>query len=404
MRKVLLSTGIIVVLSLVITGIYILFNNKTPVVKKEDSNTYQRILAEVLQKKKPLVVFVYGNKNDQNALHELAERPAVKDKLSQCLSKTVKTSMVKQQYSDLFTATETGVLFLNFKGERIDFTSGIPVDTALISLIDKLLDNHNKLIAREKSAGKEFLKARSVYQTKKYILAMEQLRKFLMVYGDSEYAREARSLLQQCSETPDVTEYLNQNRDKTNRKVLFNEAEENFSYHRFFQAEKAVTMIITSYPGTEEAQKAQEIKKKIEEYGREKYKEANKLYQQKRFDEAKEAFLSLHEQFKGTNWDLFISGKITQIEGDPEYAKYKKQVKINREAKTTFKKAEKQFAAKNWQIAQAFYAEIVKFYPQSEYVETAKKRIKEIDDLRYNELYGPKENESENKLEKKTEE
>ncbi len=382
--------GIPIFIFVLIIGIYISVYHKIPVLNSLVPRQYSEIVKQARLERKPIVFFVYATSEEKSLFNQLTKNEAVKKRLSMVLSEYVKSPYFKNTFSDLFRHTQTAILITDFKGDKCGFIKGIPAEQDFMNALDEALKKNDDLNRLERTAKKEFYKIKAVYDSKKFIMAMEKFHKYLYIYSDSDYASKARSLLHECSRKPEVTDYLAHNRDVTNRKVLLHEAEKNFQYHRFFQAGRMLDTIIKTFPDSEEAVQAKEIKNKIEQFGREHFQAANKLYSQKKFHEAKEAYLSLHEKFKGTHWDLFIAGKLKELEVDKEYLAFMEQEKINRRTKSIFKKAERHFSLKHWEVAKMYYLEIVKYYPSCQYVDQSKNRIDEIEQIQYQKLYGDK--------------
>ena len=142
-------------------------------------------------------------------------------------------------------------------------------------------------------------------------------------------------------------------------------------------------MLIQRFAKSEEANEARKLKDQIDEIAREEFKEAALLYDNKKYYEAYEKYLSLHKKFQGTHWDVYISGKIQQIDADPEFAQYKEKRAKDREMESLFNQAERLFEQENWDQAEQFYNTVLRFYPKSRFAFRSKKRIEQMNTLRY---------------------
>jgi len=381
--KILTVMGAGLVFLLFLTGIYMILYGRAPFSLFASKNPAGQIIDEAKARTVPIAFFVYTCSKDKKKWIELTGDPQVKEKISMFIVKIVPVRFIKNQFPEYYSKNPVSSLMIcDYKGRKISYHKGIIDKETLLTAIANALDYHEKLILSDQAAKKEFFKVKSVYDSKKYIIAMEKLRNYLYIYANSDYAKDVRAMLNSASQTPQVLDYLKENRDKTNLRLLLDRLKENYEYKRFFNVERIVSAIQQTNPGTQEAQQAQEIKEKMEEYAREKFKEINELYEKKYFIEAIEAYESLRTQFKGTHWELFIAGKIQKIQGDPQYHEYMKNAQSNREAKNILRRADESFENKNYDMAEQYYSAIIRFYKDSLFVQKAKQQINEINRLR----------------------
>lgn len=335
----------------------------------------------------PMIFFVYPDKL-KNEWRDVIRDEQIKKILEKFISQNVKSGyFLSTAWAPLFSEMKSdGLLILNYKGEKIDFYARFTPLGELVSIMENALEANAGLIAKEKQIRKKFETIKMIFDDAKYLESMRQLRKFLSVYSNSECAVEARDLLQECAKKPEIITHLKNNRDAANRKKMLYQVKESFEYKKYFNSEKLIGIILSNYPNTKEAQEAEKIKEKIAFYAQTKFKEANKLYSQRKYDQALEAYTLLHDQFKGTHWDLFISGKLQQIQADKNYRKYRDEQVRKYEALHIFRRAEKAFKTNQWDMAQRLYTSIMRFYPDTEFVKKSEQRIKKMNELRYNVL------------------
>ncbi|GEM_PF-2976906 len=381
--KLLLILVPVILLLFLFTGIYVIFCGRLPFSDFVSKNPAGELIEEAKTKNMPLAFFVYTSSKDKKAWNEIVNDTQLKDQLNRFITKVVPVKYIKNQFPEYYSKNpSTSLMICDHKGKKISYNKGISDKESISVALSNALDYHKKLMIELACAKKEFFKVKSIYDSKKYILAMEQIRNYLYIYKNTDYGQEARELLNSASQTPQVLDYIKQNRDMTNLKALVYQAKECFEYKRYYALERIVAAIQQTNPGTDEAKEVQKLKEEMEKIGREKYKEANDLYNKKYFMEAIEAFESLRTRFKGTHWDLFISGRIQQIQNDPEYKHYMDDLQSNKEAKNIIKRADEAFNTKNFAMAEQYYFSVIKFYAKSPYVDRAKQRINDINRLR----------------------
>ena len=374
MKKIFLLL-IIILLFAVCTLFFFPFSRPVP---------FPDVINKAVLSTSPVIFFVYPDKQKNEWKNVLADEKIIKLQ-EQFISQNVKNKyFASTSWAPLLTELKTcALLVLNYQGEKIDFYARLtPVDE-LESIMETAVMENTELIAREKEIRKKFDDIEAVFDNGKYLAAMRQLRSFLAVYSDSDSTLDAKDLLYECSKKSEVITYIKKNKEKINIKKLLYQVNESYQYKKFFHAEKICGIIISNYPNTDEAKEAQEIKNKIAEYAQEKFKAANKLYQDRKYDQALEAYSSLHEQFKGSHWDLFISGKIQQIQSNKDYREFRDDQEREYEALHIFRRAEKAFEMNSWDLAERLYTSIVRFYPDTEYLEQSKKQLKRMNELRY---------------------
>lgn len=373
-NKVLL---IIAVVCVVVVGYFVFSRDTilTPTVTLRD------IINKATISRKPIVFFIYPD--DNKDIWDTV--PYSEEPFAGTLTYSEPMSFFDQTkwHGQLGEMTEPALLAVDYRGRTIVLHQGIPSKDKIDEIARTVQGHHETMVAQDVAAKIEFTQIKSIYEQQDYINAMDSLRTFLAVYENTEYEQQARDLLRECSIKPQVIDYLRSNRDVSNRKVLLHKAKEDFRYKRYLNAQQAIGLLMNNFPGTEEAQEAAEIKEKMDAIAREGYQEANELYKQKKYFEAYEKFLSLHEKFRSTHWDLYITGRIKQIEADPEFQKYQKNLELTREAKGVFEHAEKLFEKEQWDQAEQYYNMVLRFYPESRYAFRSQQRLDEMNTLRY---------------------
>ena len=346
--------------------------------------SFESILQNGKAKCQPVAVFLYESRQDKQHWRELMKESDVSQRLTSFIHDLLPASQMPKGIADvLFNAGTPGFVLIDYKERFVQYRQGIPEQDELRTLLNDTYLFNETLLEEEKKIGAEFEDIKTVFQKGKYILAMERLGTFIALYGDSAHVEDARRLLTQVSYTDAVKQYQDQHRDKNNRKVLLHEAEKYYQYKRYFNANHAISLLLSTYRGSEEAKKAEELKQTIEKEIADKFKAATMLYRHKKFDEVMDAYLSLNEQLRGTHWQLFVSGKIKQLRGDKEYLRYLEQAQQNREAKSLYRKGEKLLVDGKWDLAEHYYSEIIRFHSESDYFARARQRIMDIEKLRY---------------------
>lgn len=387
-----LSFSIIVLI--VCAGLYVLIHNKLPFQSVLSGPSVSNIKEDALRTEKPAVLLFFTTPEERQELDSLIESEDIIPYHDRINLHFIPHSVLFESYSNSIANVSYGVLLLNFRSRDAAVIEGLPPSTELSGLLDALIERNDEALKAYHAEKKAFFMAKHLVDDKQYVQALDNLRTFLYAYIDSDYASEARQMLNKVMKSDEVTEHLAGNRDATNRKILLRKAKESIDYHQYLQAERIIAALTTTYPDSDEAQEATAMKQKLDEYARTSFQDANKLYQQNKFIEAFEAFQSLHRQFKGTHWDLFISGKLKLIESDPAFQNHLKRTKNEIKAERRFRNGEKFFKAGNYDIAQMYYMEIIRLYPQSEFVTRAKERISHIDELKYQQKYGTTEKEN----------
>ncbi len=358
--------------------IYSVVVNMPPMIKMQD------VVRKSYVARKPIVFLIYPAKeksiwdtlrNDQQ-LTDLFDKVHV---YTQPVS-FFEDSKWKEKVHGL---NEPALLAVDYRNNLITMHEGLPDIDQLRDMFKEVFAYHDEMIAYDAIAKKELETVQKIIEEQRYVDAMQRLRTYLMVYENTELEAQARGLLNQISTKPQVIEYLRVNRDTSNRKVLLYKAQEDVRYKRYFNAYRAITMLTQHFPKTEEAKEASKLKEQIDEIAREEFKEASVLYDNKKYYEAYEKYLSLHKKFQGTHWDVYISGKIQQIDADPEFAAYKENRAKDREMESIFNQAERLFEQENWDQAEQVYNTILRFYPKSRFAFPSKQRIKQMNTLRY---------------------
>ncbi len=360
---------------LIVIGFFIIFGDGISFFEM-GRGRIEKVLKESKLKRVPVIFFAYSNREEKRGWRGLVAQNEVVGALDDFLSVIVPASLL-----DIFSVDGMGVLFVDFKGKKRFFEKRFLSSDEFLVFLTKMWDINQKMLKREHIAKKESIKINKIFREQKYLSAMRQCRKFLAVYSNTETAGAIRNLLDKCADKPQVKKHLDENRDIANRKLLLHSAQEANEYKEYYKFLRIVSMLEQKYPGTEEAKEAKKLKAEMEKDSRRKFKEANEFYMKKKFARAMEAYEAMHRNYKGTHWDLFISGKIQQLTADPQYQKYLKQVDIDYEAKVLFKQAEKHFKNKRYNLALKFYHEIVKLYSRSKYLIRAKQRIEEIQNI-----------------------
>ena len=345
---------------------------------------FSDVLNKAVLTASPIIFFVYPDKQE-NEWQDFLKDEQIASLSDKFVSQNVKSKYFNSTVWSPFLSDlkSSALLVLNYKGEKIDFYARLtPVDE-LTAIMETALIENAELIAREKEIRVKFNDIKKVFDEAKYLNAMRQLRSFLAIYNNSESTTEARTLLHECSKKPEVITYIKSNKEKANIKKMLYQAKEFYQYKKFFNAEKLSGIIISNYPNTEEAKEAQEIKNNIAKYVQTKFKKANKFFVEHKYDQAIEEYSALHEQFKGSHWDLFISGKLQQLQGDKDYRKFRDEQQRKYEALHIFRRAEKAFNKNSWDLAERLYTSIVRFYPDTEFIDQSKQKLKQMNELRY---------------------
>lgn len=364
-----------------VVGFFVIFD-KCPFLRKAGVSHIAEILNEAKHKRVPSVFFIYSDREEKRDWTKLVEEKEVDLQLDKFLYGIVSVSSFSELYTDLFEDdTAKGLLVVDFKGEKRFFEQRFLSSAELLNILNEMLVLNNEMVKQEHIAKKESIKINKTFKSQQYLSAMRQCRKFLSIYSNTEVSSEIRTLLNECGDKPEVVKHLENNRDLSNRKMLLHSAKEAMEYKKYYTFLRIVAMLEQKYPGTEEAEEAKKLKMEMELESREKFKKANDFYVGKKFARAMEAYEAMHRNYKGTHWDLFISGKIQQMMSDPQYQKYLKQVELNHQAKVVFKQAEKHFEIKRYDLALKFYHEIIKLYSKSKYILRAKQRIEEIQNM-----------------------
>ncbi|MEW6535474.1 MAG: hypothetical protein AB1454_07610 [Candidatus Auribacterota bacterium] len=382
----------VILLCVVLTGVTILVTHRVPFAPL----TMETVFEQAYSSRKPLVVGVYSSHKQREMLRGLFAKKELDNDQETCMFRVLAVERLDENYRDMVDSEDPVLVMFTFRGDDAAIIEGIPDMLELRGLLNELYGRNAQSLRELEEEQKQFYTARKLFEEQKYIQAMKQIRSFLYIYGSSEYTEEARDLLSRISETDAVKHHIDETQAKNVRRALLHQAKENMLFRRYFQAERILASLINSYAGTDEAKKAEELKQEIDTVARDGFRDANELYRAGNYYEALEAFSALHEQFKGTHWDLYIAGKIKLIEADPRFAESREKDTVNRQAKLRFEKAEEFFKTGTYDVAKLYYIEIARFYPNSDYTKRAKQRLAEIEEILYQKLYGPeKENDSE---------
>ena len=141
---------------------------------------------------------------------------------------------------------EPALLAVDYRNNQITMHEGLPDADQLRKVFDEVFAYHDEMIDHDAAAKKELAGLKSIIDEQRYVDAMEGLRKYLMVYENTECESQARGLLNQISTKPQVIEYLRVNRDSSNRKVLLYKAQEDFRYKHYFNAYRAINLVNTT--------------------------------------------------------------------------------------------------------------------------------------------------------------
>ncbi|MDX9703196.1 MAG: hypothetical protein RBU23_09150 [Candidatus Auribacterota bacterium] len=348
------------------------------------STQMQDLLNKALVTRKPMIFFIYLP-DEKNVWDETLADQQFAGTFEKILTyKEPVSFFLKTKWNQqIKSLTVPAILAVDYRNRFIRLQEGIPSSEELRSIFADVLLHHELMVAQDIAAKKELDKLKSIVENQQYIDAMDRLRTFLMVYENTECEVQARDLLNDVSVKPQVIEYLRSNRDAANRKVLLHKAQEDFRYKRYFNADRAISFLVQHFPNSEEAQAASEIKQQIDTIARDEFREATDLYNRKQYYQAYEKYLSLHQKFQGTHWDVYISGKIQQMDADPAFATYKERLVKDREAEGIFNRAEQLFEQEQWDQAEQFYNTVLRFHPKSRYAFRSKQRIEEMNTLRY---------------------